>query len=314
MSDYPSTPKDYVSASYRYLRLAMVIVVAVLAVSLAIEIAKASCWQGSISEYYYTPVHAVFIGTLVTIGVCLVALKGRDTVEDLFLNLAGVLAPVVALVPTSRPGTICSRSGSELTVSTTALVSNNIPALLVGAGIAIIVAYLIASRQQRIDSAEPKAQLKDALTPANIVGFTISAALLLAGFIWYRASETRFEKYAHGYAAVAMFVAIWGAVMVDSAWPRTLLEPLYKALGENPPDEPPPGGRTLRYRTGYRIISVFMALAALAIVVTRSITWRQRTFWLEALEITPFAVFWILQTLEGWETGPTHHINQPTAA
>ena len=77
MSDYPDTPKDYIIASYRYLRLAMVILVVTLAVSLVIEISRASCWQGSISAYYYTPVHSVFVGALVAIGVALVALRAE---------------------------------------------------------------------------------------------------------------------------------------------------------------------------------------------------------------------------------------------
>jgi hypothetical protein len=306
MSDYPSTPQEYIVASYRYLRLAMVVVVVVLAVSLVIEIAKASCWQGSISEYYYTPVHALFIGALITIGACLVALKGRDTVEDLFFNLAGVLAPVVALVPTSRPATVCSRTGDELTVSTTALVSNNIPALLVGAGVAIVVAYLIARRQGKVKlTAPPK---------ASIVGIVLSIVLLVAGFWWYRTQNTNFVKYAHGTAAVLMFVAIWCAVMVDAGWPQKVLRWLYNRLGEDPPAEPVPGGRSLRYRAWYRIVAVFMVLAAFAVIVTWSFDWKQRMFWLEALEIIPFAVFWILQTLEGWEIGPTAHVDQPTLA
>ena len=45
-------------------------------------------------------VAAVFVGTLTAMGVCLIAIKGRDKPrEDLMLNLAGMCAPVVAMVP-----------------------------------------------------------------------------------------------------------------------------------------------------------------------------------------------------------------------
>ncbi len=44
--------------------------------------------------------HAVFIGVLVTMGVCLVALKGNTDGEDVLMNLAGMLAPGVAFIPT----------------------------------------------------------------------------------------------------------------------------------------------------------------------------------------------------------------------
>ena len=103
MNSYPGSPREYVISSYRYLRLSIVVLVATLGMALLIETSKASCMQGSISAYYYTPVHAVFVGALVAMGVVMVALKGRDPIEDLCFNLAGVLAPVVAFVPTARP-------------------------------------------------------------------------------------------------------------------------------------------------------------------------------------------------------------------
>ena len=68
------------------------------------------CWQGSISTYYYTPVHGFLIGALVTMGVCLYCLKGNIAVEDVLLNLAGMFAPVVALVPTDPPTSCVSTS------------------------------------------------------------------------------------------------------------------------------------------------------------------------------------------------------------
>ncbi len=75
-TQYPNEPRQYVVASYRYLRLSMVILVAVLAVSILFERLRATCLQGSISAYYYTPTHSIFVGALVTIGIVLVALKG----------------------------------------------------------------------------------------------------------------------------------------------------------------------------------------------------------------------------------------------
>ena len=71
------------------------------------------CFQTSISAYYYTPVHGVFIGALVAVGTCLICLRGNTDAEDILLNLAGMFAPVVALVPT--PGT--GSCGSVLTTA-----------------------------------------------------------------------------------------------------------------------------------------------------------------------------------------------------
>jgi hypothetical protein len=294
MSEYPSTPDDYVAASYRYLRLAIVVLVVTLGVSLGLERAfNAHCLQGSISAYYYTPVHSIFVGVLLAIGVSLVALKGRDTVEDMFFNLAGVLAPVVALVPTERPGTICS--DDDVSVPVTELVTNNVLSLLIGAGIAIGVAYAIAKLQKKVDVQRP--------SRAQVVGFALSLVLLAIGVWWFHAERANFEKYAHGSTAIAMFVAIWCAVMVNAGWPRKLLAWLYRRLCEDPP--PPPTARQLRYRAWYRGVAIAMAAAGAAAALSLLIEFDNRVFWLEAFEIAPFALFWTLQTLEAWERGIT---------
>ena len=93
----------YAVATYRYLRLSIVVVVSTLAVSLVEQAAKHRCVQGSISAFYYTPVHSIFIAALGLIGVALIAIRGATSAREALLNTAGFLAPVVAFVPTGRP-------------------------------------------------------------------------------------------------------------------------------------------------------------------------------------------------------------------
>jgi hypothetical protein len=286
-------------SSYRYLRLSIVVLVVTLGMSLLIERSKAVCMQGSISAYYYTPVHSVFVGALVAMGVVMVALKGRDPVEDLFFNLAGVLAPVVAFVPTGRPSTICSRAGDGVTIDSTALVSNNMPALLVGAAIAIVVAYGIAQGQGKVRVQE---QVKK-VPRSTALGIVLSALLLGAGVGWYLLDVDTFAKHAHAVAAVSMFTAIWCAVLLNAGWPDGAIRRVYGLLGVDLP--PPAGPRQLSYRRWYRGLSLFMAGAAVAVGITLAFgwDWDSRVFWLEAAEISPFALFWLLQTFESWEYG-----------
>lgn len=299
MSSYPNDPREYMISSYRYLRLSIVVLVATLGMSLLIERGKASCLQGSISAYYFTPVHAVFVGALVAMGVVMVALKGRDPVEDLFFNLAGVLAPVVAFVPTGRPTTICSRADDEVRVDTTALVSNNVPALLFGAAIAIVVAYGVAQRQRKVRVQD---QVRE-VPRSTAVGIVLSALLLGVGVGWYLIDVDTFVNHAHGVAAAAMFVAIWCAVMLNAGWPTRAIRWVYRRLEVDPPSVF--GSARSSYRRWYQGISVFMAGAAVAVGVTLVLKWKweQRVFWLEAAEITPFALFWLLQTFEWWKVG-----------
>ena len=171
---------EYAVSSYRYLRLGMVILVITLGVSIAIERAKASCWQGSISAYYYTPVHSLFVGALVSIGVTLVAMKGRNSLEDLFFNVAGVLAPLVALVPTSRPSVICSRPGDELTTE------HDRPRQQQRAGARHRRRPHDRARGRAVAEVRPDATAPSRRSRRRRRSCSASASsLLVAGFIWY---------------------------------------------------------------------------------------------------------------------------------
>jgi hypothetical protein len=235
--------------------------------------------------------------------VTLVAMKGKDSLEDLFFNVAGVLAPIVALVPTSRPSVICSRAGDELTTSTTGLVSNNVPALVVAVALAIVLAFVIARVRRGQDGG-------GGLPLPSIVVLVIGAILLVAGFIWYQAANDNFVQYAHGSTAVAMFVFIFFAVLLSGGWPKPVWRRLYQLVGEEIPTHTPTA-REKRFRTWYRATAAFMFVAGLGVVLTAplGIEWEHKVFWLEALEIVPFAVFWTLQTFEAWESG----VAEPTS-
>ena len=130
------TGRQHVVLTYRYLRLSMVLLTLVLAVSVVIESVRSRAVLDSISAYYYTPAQGVFVGALVAIGIGLIALRGRTEVEDVALNLAGMFAPAVAFVPTpqGRPADF-----------STAGIDNNMPALLVGGGVAVVLAGVLAA-------------------------------------------------------------------------------------------------------------------------------------------------------------------------
>ena len=58
---------------------------------------------GSFSAYYHSPLRNVFVGILFAIGTSLWLYKGYSTFEDFTLDVAGILAICVALLPTSCP-------------------------------------------------------------------------------------------------------------------------------------------------------------------------------------------------------------------
>ena len=142
---------DFAVKSYRYLRIALIVILLALICSVVLERINASCWEQSISAYYYTPVHSIFVGALVALGVCLIAIRGNTTAEDVLLNVAGVLAPIVAFVPTSRPQDTCTKNlftGGD----TLPYINNNLVALalaLVAAVVIGAVTILRADKERR---------------------------------------------------------------------------------------------------------------------------------------------------------------------
>lgn len=56
----------------------------------------------SISAFYHTPLRNYFVATVVALGLFLILYKGFSKAENLWLNLAGCAALVVAFFPTDR--------------------------------------------------------------------------------------------------------------------------------------------------------------------------------------------------------------------
>jgi hypothetical protein len=256
----------YAIKTWRYLRVAMVGLVLGLAASIAIELEKNGfCWQTSISAYYYTPVRAFFVATLVGIGTALFCLKGSTEPEDIVLNLAGMLAPFVAFVPTTDPNDCSSVS---IPSGLDANIDNNVAALLaIGLLAALALAVL---RRGRL------------LQRPVVFGYLAAAAvwLVLAGWFW--GGREHFDEHAHLWTAVAFFVCIFAGVWIN-------------AFGHKQP--------VRSVRNPYTRIGALMAVTAIVIFVADRLGWRHSMFAIEAVFIVLFIAFWLIQTRELWDDG-----------
>jgi hypothetical protein len=262
--------RRYAIQTWRYLRLGMIGLVIGLGASVLYEHfeVRSHCWQTSISAYYYTPVRAVFVGALIGIGVSLICLRGNTPIEDVLLNLAGMLAPVVALVPTPDPGTCTSVIAS--TQGRHANIANNVTALIVVGALALVVAGVLIARN-------------DASLFA-VIGYGVAWAAWLAAALVFWLARHFFERNGHYTAAVLLFLSIVAVACINAAG--------YKRATD-----------TRVIRNPYAAIAAAMLISLAGMILVGALGWRYWVIVLETLIITLFALFWIIQTVELWKGG-----------
>ena len=264
----------YAIKTWRYLRLAMIVLVIGLGTAVVYEVVRrgGDCVQTSISAYYYTHAQAIFVGALIAIGTCLICLRGSTDVEDILLNLAGMLAPVVALVPTPNAGDCASLPG--IPEDPTPNIENNVTALLV---MGLVAFGLLAALSWRRRQQPAAARVDDKVAR---VGYGVALAVWTVGGAVFLTARSTFVDHAHIVAAVAMFGCI---ILV--AWVNALS---FKRKQKDP-----------NARNRYSAIAVAM----LSVLVFLVVGGKYRMLLAEIDAIVLFAVFWGIQTEELWGEG-----------
>lgn len=258
--------------TYRHLRLAMIVIVVVLGIAVLLQRFEAGCWQTSISAYYFTAVHGVFIAALCAIGACLIVYQGSSDTEDMVLNLSGFLAFIVAMVPIGREG-ICGGPSLPTEYDVSPGVGNNVAAVLVTGVIAEVVRLVLAYK------ANPEHPLSRPAMVSLVVGWIV----LAAGAAVFVFNRRQFEAEGHKVAAVLMFAGIVLVILINawSAQKRRNAKVFVQLYGA---------------------VASVMGLALMVIVAIRSVVpgWQHVIIYVEVVLIAAFAVFWGIQTKELW--------------
>ncbi len=269
--------EDFTLDTYRYLRGGMVVMVVMLAAGVVGVAIGSHCWQGSISAYYYTPAHSVFIAAVCAIGVLMIVYRGSTDTEDALLNLAGVMAFVVAFVPTGTPGQLCGQVGPW--AKQDAAITNNMWALIVALVFARMASWLL---YRATGTGRPRS------VGGDVTVWTLRAlvALGIVGFIFFRAV---FDAQAHGVAAIVLFLAIIATVGITAFLVHQ------QAAGSR--------ARQTFLRVYQVIAGLMVVTLALAIGVHLLVSvWSHWVLALEAALIGEFALYWVVQTVELWKT------------
>jgi hypothetical protein len=265
--------------TYRYLRLGMVLVIVLLAVAVLIERVDDGCFQTSLSAYYHTSIQPVFVGTLVTIAACLVIIRGYTDWEDTSLNLAGMLAAIVAFVPAASrrsPSEGCPQEAAAVDID------NDVTALLIVGSVAVLVAaYFVARSWGHLSGGWRGTKLSRAL------GLAMAAVIVGGAWAWYGLAPTSFKGgdgiNAHFTAAVAMLL-FFGLVVLLNALP------IGRAGDQGP--------HRSRFVAAYWAILSLMAVSVVVYLIAEVADWSYAVLFVETAVILLFAAFWVIQTIE----------------
>lgn len=264
---------ENVAQTYLALRVAMVMLVALLLLSVAFHFIGSGCLQHSISAFYYTPTRPIFVGMLCAIGACLVIYRGNTDTENVLLNFCGFLAFVVAFVPTGVDKTCASINVPTPGEVREAAVNNVSVLIVIGAVVAATNRILLHTRE---------VQPLNAKARRWAVGSTLALA---AGAVIFALQPDDFIRIGHNTAAATMFAGIV-VVVFHNAYEFERFH-ASRRLWRIPLNR-------------YGVVAALMLVTLISVPLVDYLSERfdHWVFVIEALLIIEFAVFWGLQTQE----------------
>jgi hypothetical protein len=275
-----TSTRDVTLDTYRYLRGGMAVIIVMLGAAVIGARLMATCWQTSISAYYFTTAHSIFIAALCALGVLFIVYKGSCDTEDVLLTLAGILAFIVAMVPTTRPGLLCGSYGLPADYQVKHAITNNVWAVVIALVTTRVVSWWLYRRTKTT-------------TTKSVLGTWLMYLLWLimaVGFAVFIFFPSPFDSHAHAISAMTMFGALIATVVTTAC------------LVSREDDTKVPHRR--RYLLFYWGIAALMFATLIAVVVLHVALdrWSHWVIVSEIVLITEFTVYWVVQTIELWST------------
>jgi hypothetical protein len=287
--------------TYRSLRAGIAAIGLLLGFGLLLLILTTDAVPPSISATFYGPLQGVFVACLVAVGLALFAVKGRPGPENTLLDVAGVLIPVVAFVPTPTIDPTCPVPTAECVPERFhAAIGIGFGAYLATAGVALA---FVGWRLLRAGAAAQADTRR---------GFFVLLAVWAAAFGFRQFGGGLFLQFTHYATAIPFFVILVVVVFINAL--RSPDVPTVRRESED------------GYRRIYSVIATGMALGVAVGVVTFLNTGRQNAeattdsvrvpviFLVEAWLLLLFVVYWIVQTAELWNYTAPRSTTEETVA
>jgi hypothetical protein len=278
-------PTPITLAIYREIRVGMAVIMVMLAAAIVIDGINAGRLQKALSEYFYTSAHSVFIAALLALSTLFFVYKGSNDTEDALLTLAGVCTLIAALVPQVRPE-VFSPYGLPQDYKVEAVVLPNVGAVVVALGLGWSLMWWQHRHKQTKQKRSPGGTVSlYFLRLVVVVGLiALVVAVLVPSF------RPLFNTSAHAIAGTLMILSFICTVFCAAYVVRQQEESRHRR----------------RYLVFYWVMVIVMLVTLIA-VVTLHIA-RPRLlgelwiFVLESLLILEFATYWVVQTIELWDT------------
>jgi hypothetical protein len=293
---------DRVVATHMMIRVALTGIALAIVLSVLYQMMKDDCPLTSISAYWYTDARAIFAGGLMVISICLIAYSGGTWTENLLLNLAGVLAPIVAIAPT----TIGKQLDKDC-LGTRAPGSYDSSATTNGLTVYFVVLFagalftIFASRALRGRIAARKPGLSPKEKTISRIGAGVALAVPVVLLAWALIDDD-FPQHAHFPSAATMFVFLALVAGSRSEWGSRLTKrwDLYRDTATLP--------EALRRTFPYSKLNLGVAILMLATLLLAGVNillekrwhhgWDYGVITAEFTMLGLFLVFWLAQTIQ----------------
>jgi hypothetical protein len=279
-------------AVYRNLRIGMGVTALMLGASIIIQSTYMrrptgkNCWQGALSEYFYTSAHNIFVAALVGLATLLFVYRGSTDTENALLTLAGVAALTAALVPQRESYiTLCKPPPffipEEVSVAT--VIRPNLVAVVAALAVAWVITLFQHHCDRRTENGDKIQQKSRGGKWARFVLWLV----VVVGLIALCTPQVDSRDYAHAAAGILLlssFITTAFATAVVASR-ETHSHCIYKV-----------------FYWGWAVVMLLTFFGILAVHFRWPIYFGD--LWgtyLEGAVLLEFCVYWVVQTFDLWD-------------